>query len=109
MTENTQKTLKARCFFANMRFHPLVCDSNHKKSHRKPSTMTSHRTIGLLYWEIICFYLIFIRGKSMNKSYDQTFRLTTSLLTPDSSQKTTARIPLSALTPVRSVECGRFA
>ena len=45
----------------------------------------------------------------MKKSNDQTFRLTTSLVAPPRSQKTTARIPLSALTPVRSVECGLFA
>ena len=45
----------------------------------------------------------------MKKSNDQTFMLTTSLFTPDSSQKTASRIPLSALTPVRSVECGLFA
>jgi hypothetical protein len=41
----------------------------------------------------------------MTKSYTQTFRLTTSLV----SKKTTARIPQSALIPVRSVECGLFA
>ena len=45
----------------------------------------------------------------MKKSNDQTFMLTTSLVTPASSKKTTARLPLSALTPVRSVEYGRFA
>jgi|Laugrespbdmm15sd_2_1035082.scaffolds.fasta_scaffold305235_1 hypothetical protein len=51
----------------------------------------------------------------MKKSNDQTFRLTTSkelsnfYKAPARSQKTTARIPQSALTPVRSVECGLFA
>jgi hypothetical protein len=46
----------------------------------------------------------------MTKSSDQTFMLTTSAhasvrcLVP-----TKARIPQSALTPVRSVECGLFA
>ena len=43
----------------------------------------------------------------MTKSYDQTFMLTTSLVTSVVSPK--ARIPQSALIPVRSVECGLFA
>jgi hypothetical protein len=43
----------------------------------------------------------------MTKSYDQTFMLTTSLVT--SVETITARIPQSALTPVRSDECGLFA
>jgi len=42
----------------------------------------------------------------MKKSCDKTFRLTTSLV---STKTTLARIPQSALTPVRSVECGLFA
>ena len=41
----------------------------------------------------------------MKNSCDKTFRLTTSLV----SKKTTACIPQSGLTPVRSVECGLFA
>ena len=41
----------------------------------------------------------------MTKSYDQTFMLTTSLV----SLKTTARNPQSALETVCSVECGLFA
>jgi hypothetical protein len=45
----------------------------------------------------------------MKKSSDRTFMLTTSLVTPASSQKTTACPVQSALTPVRSVECGLFA
>ena len=45
----------------------------------------------------------------MKKSSDQTFMLTTSLVTPASSQKTTACPVQSALTPVRSVECGLCA
>ena len=43
----------------------------------------------------------------MKKSYDQTFMLTTSLVTSVVSLK--ACNPQSALTPVRSVECGLFA
>ena len=43
----------------------------------------------------------------MTKSYDQTFMLTTSLVT--SVVSTTACIPQSALATVRSVECGLFA
>ena len=45
----------------------------------------------------------------MKKSSDQTFMLTTSLVAPASRQKTTACHPQSALTPVRSVECGLCA
>jgi hypothetical protein len=45
----------------------------------------------------------------MKKSSDQTFMLTTSLVTPASRQKTTACTVQSALTPVRSVECGLCA
>ena len=51
----------------------------------------------------------------MKKSSDQTFMLTTSKkrsanFTALSLQKPAkAHIPLSALTPVRSVECGLFA
>ncbi len=43
----------------------------------------------------------------MKKSTDQTFMLTTSLVTPVVSPK--ACIPQSALATVRSVECGLFA
>ena len=43
----------------------------------------------------------------MTKSYDQTFMLTTSLVTSVVSPK--ACIPQSALATVRSVECGLFA
>ncbi len=43
----------------------------------------------------------------MKKSYDQTFRLTTSLVT--SVVSPTACTAQSGLTPVRSVECGLFA
>jgi hypothetical protein len=43
----------------------------------------------------------------MTKSSDQTFMLTTSLVTLVVSPK--ACNPQSALTPVRSVECGLFA
>ena len=42
----------------------------------------------------------------MTKSYDQTFMLTTSLVSTGFSQ---AYIPQSALASVRSVECGLFA
>jgi hypothetical protein len=42
----------------------------------------------------------------MQKSYDQTFMLTTSLVAKSFPQ---ACIPQSALIPVRSVECGLFA
>ena len=51
----------------------------------------------------------------MKKSYDQTFRLTTSKkihkVYKDFNlyNAPTARFPQSALTPVRSVECGLFA
>ena len=42
----------------------------------------------------------------MKKSFDQTFMLTTSMA---SKYLPEARIPQSALTPVRSDECGLFA
>ena len=46
----------------------------------------------------------------MKKSYDQTFMLTTSAHAGVCCLVTTkAPTPLSALTPVRSVECGLFA
>ena len=45
----------------------------------------------------------------MKKSYDQTFRLTTSKVVIRRGKKTTACPVQSALTPVRSVECGLFA
>ena len=43
----------------------------------------------------------------MKKSSDQTFMLTTSLVASAKTLK--ACNPQSALTPVRSVECGLFA
>ena len=45
----------------------------------------------------------------MKNSCDKTFTLTTSLVMPASSQKTTVCPVQSALNPVRSVECGLFA
>jgi hypothetical protein len=45
----------------------------------------------------------------MKKSSDRTFMLTTSKVVITRIQKTTACHPQSALTPVRSVECGLFA
>ena len=45
----------------------------------------------------------------MKKSYDQTFMLTTGLVQKSSGSNTTACTVQSALTPVRSVECGLFA
>ena len=45
----------------------------------------------------------------MNKSYGQTFGLTTSLVAQTSFQHTSVCSVQSALTPVRSVECGHFA
>ena len=46
----------------------------------------------------------------MTKSYDQTFMLTTSACASVRCLVATkAPIPQSALTPVRSVECGLFA
>ena len=44
----------------------------------------------------------------MTKSYDQTFMLTTSLVSLGKTT-TTACTAQSGLTPVRSVECGLFA
>ncbi len=45
----------------------------------------------------------------MTKSYDQTFMLTTSLVSQKLVKTPKACIAQSGLTPVRSVECGLFA
>ena len=47
MIEMKQNTLKARCFFANMRFRYVLCDSNHKKTGEKSSTIPSPLINGL--------------------------------------------------------------
>ena len=41
MTEIAQNALKTRCFFANMCFRYVLCDSNHKKTGEKSSTIPS--------------------------------------------------------------------
>ena len=46
MTEICKNHPKPRCFFANMRFRVLVCDSNHKKRRQKSSTIPSQRING---------------------------------------------------------------
>ena len=45
----------------------------------------------------------------MKKSYVQAVRLATALVAKASRQTTTTCSVQSALTPVRSVECGHFA
>jgi len=47
MIEIEQNTLKTRCFFANMYFRYVLCDSNHKKTGEKSSTIPSPRINGL--------------------------------------------------------------
>ena len=46
MSKESGKPSKTRCFFANMRFRALVCDSNHKKLREKSSTITSQQING---------------------------------------------------------------
>jgi hypothetical protein len=51
MIEIEQNTLKTRCFFANMCFRYVLCDSNHKKTGGKSSTILHRELMGFLYWE----------------------------------------------------------
>jgi hypothetical protein len=46
MSKFIQNHVKTRCFFANKRFHALVCDPNHKKWPKKSSTITTHTIKG---------------------------------------------------------------
>lgn len=46
MTEMRKNQPKSRCFFANKRFHAVLCDSNHKKRRQKSSTIPSQRING---------------------------------------------------------------
>ena len=39
MTETSKINLKTRCFFANMCFRYVLCDSNHKKTGQNSSTI----------------------------------------------------------------------
>ena len=39
MTEITKNVIEARCFFANMCFRYVLCDSNHKKTVENSSTI----------------------------------------------------------------------
>jgi len=41
MIEIAQNAPKTRCFFANMCFRYVLCDSNHKKTGEKSSTIPS--------------------------------------------------------------------
>jgi hypothetical protein len=50
MTETSKINLKTRCFFANMCFRYVLCDSNHKKTAQKSSTITSQQIYGLTLW-----------------------------------------------------------
>jgi hypothetical protein len=43
MTEISKNALKTRCFFANMCFRYVLCDSNHKKTAQKSSTIPSQQ------------------------------------------------------------------
>jgi hypothetical protein len=47
MIEIAQNTLKTRCFFANMCFRYVLCDSNHKKTGGKSSTISTSLINGL--------------------------------------------------------------
>ena len=105
MNKTATQHPKTRCFFANLYFRESVCDSNHKKRFQKSSTIPSQRINGLPPLETHLCLINFEKETSMTNCFDQTFMLTTSLV----SLKTTARIPQSALTTVRSVECGLFA
>ena len=47
MTETSKINLKTRCFFANMCFRYVLCDSNHKKTGGKSSTISTSLINGL--------------------------------------------------------------
>ena len=47
MIEMAKNKLKTRCFFANIRFRYVLCDSNHKKTDEKSSTIASPLNNGL--------------------------------------------------------------
>ena len=47
MIEIAQNALKTRCFFANICFRYVLCDSNHKKTGEKSSTILSPPINGL--------------------------------------------------------------
>jgi hypothetical protein len=64
MIELIKKHLKARCFFANKRFHALVCDSNHKKRQGKSSTIASLCVNGFSLLESSSIFLLIVKGKS---------------------------------------------
>ena len=105
LNENMTKT---RCFFTNITFKTHLCDSNHKKRRQKSSTIPSQRINGpSLLGKPFNVYLILKRTKPMKNFCHKTFRLTTSLAS--SVKPLQACNPQSALTPVRSVECGLFA
>ena len=108
MIEIAQNATKTRCFFANMCFRFVLCDSNHKKTGEKSPTIPSLQKNGLpLLGKPVDVYLILKRRKPMKNSCDKTFRLTTNLVALENPLQ--ACNPQSALTPVRSVECGLFA
>ena len=102
MIEIAQNATKTRCFFANMCFRYVLCDSNHKKTGEKSPTIPSLQKKWASSIGKTCYvYLILKRRKPMKNSYDKTFMLTTSSLLAPAVQ--------SALETVRSVECGLFA
>ena len=68
MIEIAQNALTTRCFFANMCFRYVLCDSNHKKTGGKSSTIPSPRINGLpLFGKPIDVYLIFEKEKVNEK------------------------------------------
>jgi hypothetical protein len=102
MTETSKINLKTRCFFANMCFRYVLCDSNHKKTGEKSPTIPKLLKNGLpLLGKSVDVYLNLKRRKPMKNSCDKTFIFTTSSLLAPAVQ--------SALETVRSVECGLFA
>jgi len=109
---NLRKNMaKTRCFYANMGFKTHLCDSNHKKRRQKSSTILSQRINGASsIGKPIDVYLILKRRRSMKITCDKTFSLTTSLVASgDHPSFGLVLIQQSALSPVRSVECGLFA
>jgi hypothetical protein len=107
MNKTATQHPKTRCFFANLYFRESVCDSNHKKRFQKSSTIPTQRINGLPPLETHLCLINFEKETSMTNCFDQTFMLTTSLVTSVVSPK--ACTVQSGLTPVRSVECGLFA
>ena len=58
MIEIAQNATKTRCFFANMCFRFVLCDSNHKKTGEKSPTIFSlQKKMGFFYWGNLLMFI----------------------------------------------------